>query len=435
MKSIQKKLLAGLVLSVVFIYSCSKDGTPAPTDPCAGKTIAITASVTPTSGGLNNGAIVAAASGSTGFTFNIDGGAFQSSGTFNNLAPATYSIGAKDAAGCLKTQTFTVTTTPCPTITVTATTTPASTPTAPDGTLTASATGSTGFTYRINGGAYQASGNFTGLVAGNYTVTAKDLNNCTGTTIVVVGSVACPPITVTATTTPTSGPTATNGTMTANASGGATPYLFSKDGGTTFQASATFAGLAAGNYTVIAKDANNCLGTSGTITVSSTPCPTITFTTVIQGSDKCIVNTGSISVSATGSTGFMYNINGGTFQLSNVFGALAATTHNVGVRDQNGCVVTNAVAVPIAPAGPQFNNVKAILAVNCAIGGCHAGPAPQNGLDFTIDCTIVAQSARIKARAVDANPSVMPPAPNTPLSASDKQKIVDWVNGGGGHRN
>lgn len=35
---------------------------------------------------------------------------------------------------------------------------------------------------------------------------------------------------------------------------------------------------------------------------------------------------------------------------------------------------------------------------------------------------------RIKARAVDGNPSFMPRAQNSPLSTVNKQKITDWVN-------
>jgi hypothetical protein len=52
--------------------------------------------------------------------------------------------------------------------------------TANDGSISATATGSTGFTYRLNSGTFQASGDFTGLSAGIYTVTAKDVNGCSG---------------------------------------------------------------------------------------------------------------------------------------------------------------------------------------------------------------------------------------------------------------
>lgn len=81
--------------------------------------------------------------------------------------------------------------------------------------------------------------------------------------------------------------------------------------------------------------------------------------------------------------------------------------------------------------GPLFNAVKTILAANCAVSGCHAGASPQNGINFGDNCTIVAQASRIKARAVDGNPSVMPPPPNPPLTTSEKNAITAWVNAGG----
>jgi hypothetical protein len=48
-------------------------------------------------------------------------------------------------------------------------------------------------------------------------------------------------------------------------------------------------------------------------------------------------------------------------------------------------------------------------------------------MNWTVDCNIVANKARIKVRAVDE--SSMPPG--APLSAADKKKITDWITAGG----
>ena len=62
---------------------------------------------------------------------------------------------------------------------------------ASNGSLTATATGATGFTYSINSGSFQASPTFTNLAAGKYTITAKSTNGCTGTaTSTIVSKVA-----------------------------------------------------------------------------------------------------------------------------------------------------------------------------------------------------------------------------------------------------
>ena len=83
--------------------------------------------------------------------------------------------------------------------------------------------------------------------------------------------------------------------------------------------------------------------------------------------------------------------------------------------------------------GPLFTSVKEVLQANCAVTGCHAGPTPQNGLNFTNNATIIAQKDRIKFRAVDeaGTPNQMPQPPRAPLSAADQKKITDWVTAGG----
>ena len=425
-------LVAFFLVSVNFI-SCSKpDAVAPPTDPCAGKTIVVTGTTTPTSAGsTTNGAINASATGSTGFTYSLNGGAFQPAGTFTNLAVGSYSIVAKDASACTGSQSFTVTATPCPTISITATTTQASSPTAANGAINATATGSTGLTYSKDGINFQATGVFTALLPTNYTITVKDVNGCTASAVFLVTSVGCATINVAFTTTNSAGPTATTGSITATATGGAAPYTYNLNGGA-FQSSNLFNNLLAATYTVIAKDANGCSGSSGIVTVASNPCPTITFTQVVTVSDKC-AGTGSINVTATGSTGFMYQLNSNAYQTSNVFNTLPVGSYTINVRDLNGCVKTGTVPVAQAPAGTLFTNVKTIMTANCAFAGCHGGSSPQSGLNFGDDCTIVAQKLRIKARAVDGIPSIMPAS--GAISAADKQKILDWINAGGQHSN
>lgn len=82
---------------------------------------------------------------------------------------------------------------PCLSVSLTVSATPTSaTPcaTTADGSISISASGSTGFTYKLNSGNYQASGIFSGLTAGSYTVTAKDVNGCTKSQTVTVAAAA-----------------------------------------------------------------------------------------------------------------------------------------------------------------------------------------------------------------------------------------------------
>ncbi len=80
-------------------------------DPCAGKNFSVTApnivAGTPC-GTTNDGSLSAVVSTAGTYTFNLNGGAFQAQGLFSSLAPGTYTVGAKDADGCVKTASITV---------------------------------------------------------------------------------------------------------------------------------------------------------------------------------------------------------------------------------------------------------------------------------------------------------------------------------------
>ena len=75
--------------------------------------------------------------------------------------------------------------------------------------------------------------------------------------------------------------------------------------------------------------------------------------------------------------------------------------------------------------GPLFTAVKTLMQANCQ--SCHNGSNANGGKDWTVDCNIVANKNRIKARAVDEG--TMPPT--GPLSQSEKDKITAWINAGG----
>lgn len=106
---------------------------------------------------------------------------------------------------------------------------------------------------------FQASGIFTGLAAGNYTITVKDaMNNTTTVNVTLVNSL---PLQVTAVSVPSSC-LAFNGTITATGNGGSPALNYSLDA-VNFQPSGIFTGLAPGNYTITVKDTNNCRAAVG----------------------------------------------------------------------------------------------------------------------------------------------------------------------------
>ncbi|MFY7898968.1 MAG: hypothetical protein ACOVNY_02215 [Chitinophagaceae bacterium] len=97
---------------MAFVYACSKgdSNTSTPTVPtnCASKNIVVTATTTNSSVCNATGSIVVNATGSSGFTYSINGGAFQNSNTFSNVAAGSYTVMAKDAEGCTASTSVTV---------------------------------------------------------------------------------------------------------------------------------------------------------------------------------------------------------------------------------------------------------------------------------------------------------------------------------------
>lgn len=91
---------------------------------------------------------------------------------------------------CSKKDSAPTTNDPCAGKTITITTTPDDARTCDDnGKITVSATGSTGFTYKLNSnGTYQSSASFENLKAGDYTVFVKDAAGCEKSQAVKVSS-------------------------------------------------------------------------------------------------------------------------------------------------------------------------------------------------------------------------------------------------------
>ena len=435
-QSISFRSTCVLLISLLTIaYACSKGGGGTTPNPCTGITITVTGTITSPAAGSSNGSITASASGgSSGFTYSINGGSFQSSGNFTNLAAGSYTIVAKNSDGCSGSASFTLTATnPCAgvIITVTGTTVNPTTTIVSNGSINATASGSSGFTYSLNGGTYQASGNFTNLPVGNYTVVAKDINGCTGTALFTLTAPSpCAGITinVTATTVNPTSVAVTNGSISAAATG-STGFTFNINGGP-FQATGSFTNLGQGVYIIVAKDLNGCTGSSSFTLTAPNPCAgvTITVSPVATGNTPCQPANGSISATGGGGTGpYTFSLNGGAFQSPNIFSGLAAATYSVTAKDANGCVGTTTVAVNDLPAGPLFLAVKSVLQNNCS--SCHNASNQNGGMNWDVDCNIVANKDRIKERAVNANPSAMPPTGLLP--ASERNKITNWINAGG----
>jgi len=191
---------------------------------------------------------------------------------------------------------------------------------------------------------------------------AASLPNCS--------TIVCPAITVNIAAQTNPPCFGSNGSATASASGGATPYTYLWQPGNL--SGATQSSLAAGTYTIIATDANNCTGTGG-ITLTA---PTAISLSTSKTDASCSVNNGTASVIASGGTlGYTYAWSNGptTASISN----LQAGNYTVTVRDANNCSATATVAIastggPTVSLGSQTNvtcNGANNGAINISVSG------------------------------------------------------------------
>jgi gliding motility-associated-like protein len=318
------------------------------------------------------GQIVAVGSGTAApYTYSINGTNFFASGTFTSLVANTYIITVKDGNGCINTAQVVIANnsfTPTFITTYNGTTCGNST-----GTINATPNGGVApYQYSINNGvAYQASNIFAGLSAGQYQLKIKDNNGCLSTTVLVditpsfgVGITALP-------TNSTCGNA--NGTITATPIGGAAPFQYSINGGTTYQASNIFAGLLAGPYTIKIKDANTCVNNSAVITVPNTAGATVTG---ISTNSTCGFANGKITASPIGGTApFQYSIDGGTtYQTSNIFTGLLAGPYNIKIKDANTCVNNSQTITVANTAGATVTVISTNSTCGFANGKITAAP-------------------------------------------------------------
>lgn len=281
----------------------------------------------PTCFGTDSGSISVAASGGTGvYEYSLDGTNFQSGNEFVSLSSGNYTVTIRDANGCLTTNTN-VLEDPAE-ITGTTTIVDASCQGAENGTISVSVSnGVAPFSYSLDGGTGQASNVFDSLDPGTYSIEITDNNGCA---ITLSDVVVDQNVTITAVAQQTnvlcSGES--NGSISASATGGTSPYEFSIDGAT-FQTSADFSALTAGNYTVTAKDNDGCLGTVEVVLSEPDPLSM----TVIQTNR-------SFSITATGGTApYEYSSDGTTFQSADTFTDLDPGNYTFRVKDANGCSI------------------------------------------------------------------------------------------------
>ena len=282
----------------------------------------------------DDGSINIIANGGTGIiNYSIDNGlTYASNGLFTNLPIGIYNVQISDANGCTAVTNVALIQPPA---IVAITVTLNANCNQNDGTISVNANGGTApLQYSLDGVLFQAGSVFSNLASGNYSVTVKDANGCTVTSVAVVNSNLAPVINnVVAVDITCNG--LTDGSITVAASGGNGALSYSINNGSVYQPASAFVALPAGNYDVVVKDANGCTVSSQVIIVEPAP---INAAVVALGT-TCTQNNGTLQIVANGGTGTLqYSFdNGVTYQLIDSIIGIASGNYQLVVKDANGC--------------------------------------------------------------------------------------------------
>ncbi len=285
----------------------------------------------------SSGTITVTAPTGANIQYSVDGVSYQTSATFSQLSPNTYSVTAKNTqTGCVsQILSLTINAVPnAPTISSVNLTQP--TCATNTGTAVVNASGTGTLEYSKDGTNWQESNTFANLPAGNYTFQVRLQNNTSCSNSSTQQTINPVPNAPTISSVNLTQPTCTTNTGTAVVNASGTGTLEYSKNGTNWQESNTFTNLASGNYTFQVRLQNNtsCSASSQQQTVNPVPnAPTISSVNLTQ--PTCATNTGTAVVNASGTGTLEYSKDGTNWQESNTFSGLASGNYTFQVRLKN----------------------------------------------------------------------------------------------------
>lgn len=298
-------------------------------------------------GGVCDGKATATLTGGTApYKYVWSTGSTTTSASLTNtiiaLCAGTYTVTITDKNNCVKTGTVTVTEPAV--LDVNATATNITCNGACNGTATAIVTGGSGgnvYLWTPGNPTGSTTNTITNLCPNTYTITVHDVNNCAATDVVTITEPVVLKATPTSTNVSCFG--ACNGTATASATGGTTPYAYRWLPIIPPVTTTTISSLCPGTYSLAVTDANNCKDTSAGFIITQPPLLVVNATkSNITCNGLC---NGSASANPTGGTApYTYSWAPGG-QTTKTISSLCVGNYTVTVTDANSCVKTQIVSI------------------------------------------------------------------------------------------
>ncbi len=329
-------------ITVTDANSCTATAATTVTQPASALSVTISGIVNVKCNGSATGSATASASGGTpAYTYNWTPGG-NTNATATGLTAGAYTVTVTDNNGCTATASATLTQ---PTALSAVTSTTPSSCSGSTGTASVTASGGTGaytYSWAPSGGTNALA---TSLSPGNYTVTVTDANGCTHTALAVVGNLGGLTVSISSSSN-ISCFGGSNGSATANPSGGTLPYTYNwaPSGGT----NATATGLTAASYTVTVHDKNGCVGTASVLLTQPATALSVTTGGIINVKCKGSATGSATANPAGGTPAYTYNWTPGGNTNAGATG-LTAGTYTVTLTDSHGCTAT-ATATITQPA-------------------------------------------------------------------------------------
>jgi hypothetical protein len=336
------------VVTVTDANFCRATSTFVITEPISPLTLAIAKIDIACAGDANGSINLTTIGGTSPFTYIWSNGATNEN--ISNLIAGAYSVTVTDASGCSALTTSTIT--QLATINLSSTVTDASCGGNNNGAIDLTVSGGvTPYDFNWSNGAI--SEDISGITSGNYTVIVTGANGCSAIlSNILVGELTT--ISVTSTVVNNQCSSGNLGSINLTVTGGTAPLSYSWSNGATTK---DIAGLTSGTYSVVIKDATNCVKFYSFIITE--PYGTPLVLSAVATSSNCSLSTGTLDLTVTG--GFTpYNYiwsNGTTIQdLTSIGSGLYSVT----VTDAYGCVqkIANTVSDNAAPTlTATVNNV------------------------------------------------------------------------------